>query len=379
MYLGQISYGTYLWHWPVVLIATETLALDAKATVVLTCLVATGLASLSYRLLEQPVRQAPLLDRHRLVVIGTSLAISVIAALVVIPAIIDPDPAESAAPAVVTSDAGFTPVPGWVDTDTIYSEGFGLRISMFGESEQPPWCVDAAPDACTTVRGSGAHVLLMGDSNAIMFMPAFTELAKRHDLTLSLLLEAGCPWQRAIYRLNFGDQEKCRTMKEDAYARVIPALDPDVIVVINGTDGANGIEMTEAQIAAGRDRHEGGARRAHGRGSRRRDHRVGAVDHRREGSAPVPLDRVGARGVPLPRRHRAQAWYETSRPRAGRVESPGSTPPTSTASCALPPDLRPDHRRRRRQVGRAAPDDSVRRDARRPIAAYLRTNGLIDT
>jgi peptidoglycan/LPS O-acetylase OafA/YrhL len=250
VYLGRISYGTYLWHWPVVLIATETLELDARAAVVLTCLVATGLASLSYHLLEQPVRQARLLDRHGLVVIGTSLGISVIAALVVIPTIIDPRPSEAAAPAVDAE--AFTPVPSWFDSNAVYAEGFGLDIRVYGGSERPPSCVGAPAEQCTTVRGSGAHILLMGDSNAVMMMPAFTELAERNDLSLSIAIDRGCPWQRSRYRMGGEIQDQCRTMKEDAYTRLIPELDPDLIVVINAgsSDGIDPGEQQEADVEA---------------------------------------------------------------------------------------------------------------------------------
>ena len=45
--------------------------------------------------------------------------------------------------------------------------------------------------ACTVVRGGGPHVLVVGDSHAQMLAPMFTDLAERHDLTLSLNITAG--------------------------------------------------------------------------------------------------------------------------------------------------------------------------------------------
>ena len=58
MYLGKISYGTYLWHWPVVLVALSLWKLGSLAMLGLVALLATGLASLSYQLLERPVRMS---------------------------------------------------------------------------------------------------------------------------------------------------------------------------------------------------------------------------------------------------------------------------------------------------------------------------------
>ena len=59
VYLGKISYGTYLWHWLVILVAVRTFHLSPIATLGVACLLATGLASLSFEILERPVRTSP--------------------------------------------------------------------------------------------------------------------------------------------------------------------------------------------------------------------------------------------------------------------------------------------------------------------------------
>jgi peptidoglycan/LPS O-acetylase OafA/YrhL len=221
VYLGKISYGTYLWHWPLIVLAAEVLELSPGVLAWSACLVATALASLSFHLLERPVRMSKLLDRQRFVVIGASLAVSIVSALVVIPAIVDPGTGSSVAAGPASEG---TPIPSWVDTSAIFIEGFGQaqRVTCFG--------VD--PSKCTIVHGSGPHLLLMGDSNAEMMIPAFVKLARDNDLTLSLEVTAGCPWQRGIYRNAPDVQAECRRNREDAYDRVIDALDPDVLVLV---------------------------------------------------------------------------------------------------------------------------------------------------
>jgi len=228
VYLGKVSYGTYLWHWPVIIVAAEVLDLGEKGTLVLAVVVATGLASLSYQLLEDPVRTSRLLDRHRLAVIGVGLAVSVIAALVLIPAIIEPRDRTAVAQASPTD--GFTPVPDWVDVAKIRKDRYG---QVFGPDGKELSCVGRDPAECTIVRGSGKHILIMGDSNAVMMIPAFTQLAQDHDLSLSLGALSGCSWQRDVYTFTDEVNAACREIKDDAYDRVIPALDPDVIVLVN--------------------------------------------------------------------------------------------------------------------------------------------------
>ncbi|HET6809694.1 MAG TPA: acyltransferase family protein [Acidimicrobiales bacterium] len=60
-YLGQISYGMYLWYWPVLLVMTGARThLHGYALTVARLAVVTGVASLSFHLVETPVRRGAL-------------------------------------------------------------------------------------------------------------------------------------------------------------------------------------------------------------------------------------------------------------------------------------------------------------------------------
>jgi peptidoglycan/LPS O-acetylase OafA/YrhL len=230
VYLGRISYGTYLWHWPVVWVMARSFDLSVGTTIALTALIATALASLSYELLEQPVRASPWLDRRRTLVIASGLTISVVGAVVLIPRIVDrADPAVTAAlggPELATT--GFTPVPADLDVQAIFDE---MRGTYF-----PTACEGPPPEGCTRVQGSGAHVLLVGDSHAAMMVPALRELALQNDLTLSVAVRPGCPWQRGLGVSDPAAERLrgCLAAKEVLYDELIPALDPDLVVVMNG-------------------------------------------------------------------------------------------------------------------------------------------------
>ena len=61
-YLGQRSYGLYLWHWPVFMVTRPglDLALDGMALLGLRLAITIGIAELSYRFVEMPIRRGAL-------------------------------------------------------------------------------------------------------------------------------------------------------------------------------------------------------------------------------------------------------------------------------------------------------------------------------
>ena len=128
VYLGRISYGTYLWHWPVILVALSVTddAISPLSLLLISALVATGIASLSYTILERPVREQRLLDRVNPVVIVAGLSISVICALVVIPYVLEPNRLHVGA-AQGDTTIGFTPIPKLTFKNAQFDDGPNLQ------------------------------------------------------------------------------------------------------------------------------------------------------------------------------------------------------------------------------------------------------------
>ena len=233
VYLGRISYGIYLWHWLVILVTVERFDLAPPAVAAVAAVVASGLAALSYQLLEMPVRESRALDRRRLSVVAAGLVTSVLLGFVVAPEILNRD--VSTAPVVV---AGGTEVRGGGKIpDDLDWRGAAEDHGAF------PVCAARAPRKCTLVEGppGALHILLMGDSHARMYIPALTRLAEDRSLTLSVTVAPGCPWQRGILRSGEGligteVQDlgpQCRAHHDEWYDTIIPALNPDVIVGVN--------------------------------------------------------------------------------------------------------------------------------------------------
>ncbi len=83
--LGLISYSLYLWHWPILIIATQSRGATSLPVWdnVLLLLIATLVAGVTYRFLENPMRHSRLLIRRRwasvlmgLCLIGATLAVT---------------------------------------------------------------------------------------------------------------------------------------------------------------------------------------------------------------------------------------------------------------------------------------------------------------
>ena len=210
-YLGRLSYGTYLWHWPIVVIATHGRTVRPAALFALSFTLATALAAMSYHLLEHPIRASTWLNRYRVPVIAAGLTTSIIGGLVFAPAILETGGAVSAG-----------------------SKLLDWRVAKKDRIKVPD-CLGQPVDRCTLVRGSGLRVVLMGDSHARMWTPAFEAIAKKESWTLSVAILPRCPWQRGLQYASStrGERNDCERHRADWYGRIIPRSNADIVVVSN--------------------------------------------------------------------------------------------------------------------------------------------------
>jgi hypothetical protein len=70
----------------------------------------------------------------------------------------------------------------------------------------------------------------MGDSHAMAYIPTFTAMAERRGWDFSVTAYPTCPWQRGI-QVIYPTVTACRAEQSDWYDRVVPELDPDLIVL----------------------------------------------------------------------------------------------------------------------------------------------------
>ena len=198
--LGVVSYGVYLWHWPVIVYATpERTGLDGMALDAARIAATLALAFVSFRFVEQPVRRgwprgwrAP-----------TALAAA----------------AGAVAVAVLVVTAGTARVPG---TD----------VALGGESATADPAESLYPPA---VSPGAPRILLVGDSGPFYLGPALlaeaeeqgAEAASESDSFCSVVEPEGVTrWPDG----NIVANPPCHDERRERWAAAVARFDPDVVV-----------------------------------------------------------------------------------------------------------------------------------------------------
>jgi peptidoglycan/LPS O-acetylase OafA/YrhL len=204
-WLGDRSYGWYLWHWPLIVFA-EALWPEVTGIAVFAAAGSLLLTAITHRVMEEPVRRLAMTGMAALVVLGV---------VVNIPVAIGEIIEREASVAAATGDRLFGPFP------EAWEAGCGE---------------DADLDACTFVSRRGQPtVLLVGDSHATVLADAVTAAADQLGLGTVVFTQFGCP---AIPRGVFDRREdsdgtsnqQCPKYQR-ALMEVVDSVDPVAIVV----------------------------------------------------------------------------------------------------------------------------------------------------
>ncbi|MDF1606063.1 acyltransferase family protein [Nocardioides sp. YIM 152315] len=244
-YLGQISYGTYLWHWPVILVTAQLFDVRPLVLALMATAIATGLAALSFQVFETPIRRSRSLARTPWPVVVSGLAASVLVAAVVVPVVLEserqpvvaasgpgasapidvPDRAKGTGDVAAALAELDEPVPKDVDFEELAHD----------EGEIGPQCSDGTPASCVVVDDNdGPLVVLIGDSHAAMLATALHRLAEEKGFRLSTNILNNCPWQDGIgvTRVGQARQDECSQMRSRFYDEILPEMDADVVVTV---------------------------------------------------------------------------------------------------------------------------------------------------
>ena len=223
--IGRISYSWYLWHWPVLLLAPPLLGHPlGLAGRLATVVISGGLAVLTLRYIEDPLRFAAPIRRSALASLALGGAATAVAVCVGV-ALLDwvPNPVGRGAPAAPLTITGTPPPTGsTIDAyDAAVQDAFAqvqaavaaaANLKAIPSNLDPPLAHAAAefravflsgclrnlwevgqPECATGDTASTTTVALLGDSHATMWTPAFQQVAEQQHWRLETLAKGACP------------------------------------------------------------------------------------------------------------------------------------------------------------------------------------------
>ncbi len=274
--IGRVSYSWYLWHWPLLQVVPASATAHSLVQRLTAVLLSLGLAVLTLRFIENPLRFAAPLRRsaNRSLAVGgaaTATAASVgVALLVWMPVPVGRGPA---APAL-TITAAPPPTGSSMDAyDAAVQHAFAqvqaavaasVELKAVPSNLNPPLagvvgefkalhlngCLrdpfqGGQPECATGDTASTTTVALVGDSNAAMWNPAFQQIAAQRRWRLETLAKASCPLLdlSTINRVNGGVYTQCEQWRGQVITR-FQAEHPRLVVVTMSRSYGAGISGT---------------------------------------------------------------------------------------------------------------------------------------
>ncbi|WP_435406064.1 acyltransferase family protein [Mycolicibacterium rhodesiae] len=259
--IGRISYSWYLWHWPVLVLLPA--ALDRPlglAERIIAVLLAAGLAWLTLRYVENPLRFAPAIRDYPWRSLGLGMVATVIAVatgfglLRVVPIPVGrgaavPPVAFTTPPAGTGIDAavsqslaevhaalatslGSRPVPSNL-TPSLSEVAVQQGNFKYNGCLRTPY-ESGQPECAMGDTSSPTTVALIGDSHAAMWTPAFQEIALQRHWRLELLAKEACAITQTRAGGTLGrlieDMQHCQQWRDQIVAR-LTAERPRLVII----------------------------------------------------------------------------------------------------------------------------------------------------
>ncbi|MGP4111147.1 SGNH hydrolase domain-containing protein [Streptomyces sp. 4N509B] len=235
--VGRVSYSWYLWHWPLVVLATAWQGRLPSILLLTVVVLAWVPAYLTYRLVETPVRRArPLAATGPALALGggctaVGVALGTVAQAAVPTVALAPLSQTPGAQALASSTApqrvasALRPLPADATDDRGRAHADGCLVDQ--ESTEVRACVYGDTSSDTTV-------VLLGDSHALQYSAGLDPVARERGWRLVTLTKSGCtPADVSLYHQQYDRvYEECDTWRAGALERV-EELSPALVVTGN--------------------------------------------------------------------------------------------------------------------------------------------------
>ncbi|MCI0689542.1 MAG: acyltransferase [Sporichthyaceae bacterium] len=207
LWVGALSYSLYLWHWPLIVIATHHWGELSVERGLLVAAISVIPAWLTYRLIENPFRYSPAISRSPRLALSlgaNATLIGVLAGILVVVAVpAASSPAANSPGAAVLSDDPRDDPAGLAlnRVESITPDPLFAREDVPSIHRDNCQQNEAASEALVCIRGAeqgATTVAVVGDSKVVQWLPALEELAGRNDWKLVIYAKSGCAFADAI-------------------------------------------------------------------------------------------------------------------------------------------------------------------------------------
>lgn len=205
-WLGRISYGLYLWHWPAIVVLTEDrTGLSGAALTVVRLATTLGAATLSFYLVEQPIRRGALRGWRGRIAVPTGFAT---AAVVMVVATVGATAATPLERVQAGQKLPNRPAP-----------------TAPGQAASSPGRADPAqPD----------RILLVGDSVPYTLLPGLQPIGAERGVAVDTALVAGCGIVGGVATYYDGrvppHAPGCEKLVDDYERTALDRVRPDVVI-----------------------------------------------------------------------------------------------------------------------------------------------------
>jgi len=210
-WIGDRSYGWYLWHWPLIVLAANAWP-DNRWALLGAAMVGLGVSMVTYRHVEQRFRYPDAAaSRRRQLRSGVRLAVVCVTTGVVSMGILNEGAQR-----------------GWGNDEV---RSMAAQLLHFGmPCLMPDVPANSDERACTVVDGSGSPIYLVGDSNAGQFATGLAEAGRRLGRPVISLWRPGCSYAKVTVEVKESDVQGCDLHNQQVSEWLAQAPDSTVVV-----------------------------------------------------------------------------------------------------------------------------------------------------
>lgn len=213
-WLGDCSYSVYLWHWPVLIVATQFVAKPDLGLAAVLIAASVLLGRLSYVCVEQPFlhRWLKQWSPRKIALTGLAVCMLIAVAAQLTRKLVHVSPEQER----------FVAVAKWAQVNA--TECLTLAPAL----DQPPCEFGSSQPRAT--------VVLFGDSHAAQWFVPLKHIAEKHALRLVMLTKAACPSVDVPVRVytTLNEYRECAVWRDRMFKR-IEAMRPEVVLLANSS------------------------------------------------------------------------------------------------------------------------------------------------